>query len=225
MPKLDNAPDQPAKKRNAPRWIKLFVFLHIVAITSWSLPNPPAQYVGSPPRTPLKVRTENPVAFASSSAEYLRTEFLIGNQVYLKDSPLKFYLLSSGFWQYWDMFSPNPSSIDIYSDAMVTYANGGRKLYRYPRIYDLPLQQKFLRERWRKFFERAGDRNYQYLWPLFGQRIALMCFDDPNNPPVTVELHKHSMTVNPPGKPETQEYKDELYFTYHVDLEKLRKDR
>src|SRR5436305_14379326 len=95
---------QEVEKRNAPIWVKVFVFIHIVAITSWALPITPSQYKGNPPKVPIGIKLNNPAVFASSSAEYLRTELLIGNDLYVKDSPLKFYLLTTGFWQYWDMF-------------------------------------------------------------------------------------------------------------------------
>jgi hypothetical protein len=216
---------QEPQKRNVSIWVKIFVPFHIIAITSWSLPDAPAQYMGSPPKVPLQVKTSNPSAFVSSSAEYLRTEFLMGNELYVKTSPVKLYLLTTGFWQYWDMFSPNPASIDVYADEMVYYRDGTKRLFRYPRIHDLPIPQKFMKERWRKFFERAGNAQYRYLWPVFAQYIALMSFDDPRNPPVKIELHEHSMTVQPPGVFDDQRYKDELYYTYQVDQSQLRKDK
>jgi hypothetical protein len=222
-----NEPAPPRPKRNAAAGVKVFVLLHIVAITSWTLPNADSQYLGSPPRTKLRIKTDSVPAGISSTAEYLRTEFLIGNQLYVKDSPLKFYTLTTGFWQYWDMFAPNPASIDIYADAMITYKNGTKKRYQYPRIFSLSLGQKFLKERWRKFFERAGSKgfDFQYLKPIFAQRIALMNFDDPTNPPVSVELHRHEMVINSPDGPENHAYSDEIFGTYPVNQVQLRKDK
>jgi hypothetical protein len=210
---------------NAPLWVKIFVPLHIVAITSWSLPNAPEQFTGDKPRAKLGIKTNSPVALVSSTAEYIRNEFLLGNQLYVKQSPFKFYLLTTGYWQYWDMFSPNPASIDQYSDAMVYYSDGTKKKYQYPRIFSMSLGQKFMMERWRKFFERAGSSQYRYLWPIFGQRVALMNFTDPNNPPVKIELHRHEMVIKPPGEPQNHDYTDELYWTYMVDVAALGKER
>lgn len=221
----DNESNPVEEKRNVSPWIKAFVLMHIVAITSWSLPEPPSQYEGNPPKVALGIKTTSPAAFITSSAEYLRTKFLIDNDVYVKHSPLQFYLLTTGFWQYWDMFSPNPASVDMYADAMVYYQDGTKTLYRYPRIFDLSLGQKFLKERWRKFFERAGSSDFRYLWPVFGQRVALMNFDDPKNPPVKIELHRHEMVINPPGEPVNHSYSDEIYYTYFVNQAQLLKDK
>lgn len=217
--------DQKPAKRNAPLWVKIFVPLHIIAITAWSLPEPPSQYLGNPPAVSLKIETGTPRAFFTSSAEYVRNEFLIANHTYLKDSPIKLYLLTTGFWQYWDMFSPNPSSVDVYADAVVYYADGSTKKYQYPRMFEMSLGQKFLRERWRKFFERAGNDQYRYLWPVFGQCVALYNYEDPNNPPVKIDLHRHFMAIKPPGQPENREYTDEMYYTYFVNVDQLRKDK
>ncbi|MFI5385168.1 MAG: hypothetical protein ACHQ50_03515 [Fimbriimonadales bacterium] len=215
--------EQEPPKRNAPLWVKIFVPLHIIAITSWALPNAPSKYDGDPPKEKLAIKTDSPGVFASSAAEYLRSEFLIGNTKFVKDSPLKFYLLSTGFWQYWDMFAPNPSDTDLYGDAVITYADGAKRRYQYPRIYLMPIGQKFMKERWRKFFERAGTSSYAYTWPVFAQRVALMNFDDPRDPPIAVELHRHQMRIQPPGAPENHDYTDVVYYTYRVDVARLRK--
>jgi hypothetical protein len=217
--------EEPGAKRNAPIWVKIFVPLHIIAITSWSLPYVPEKFMGEKPQVKLGIKTGSPKEFFQSTAEFITNEFLLANQLYVKQSPLKMYLLTTGYWQYWDMFSPNPASVDQYSDAVVYYKDGTKKKYQYPRIFTMSLGQKFMMERWRKYFERAGSKDYQYLWPVFGQRIALMNFDDPKNPPVQVELHRHEMVINPPGEPINHDYSDTMYWTYRVDLDALRKDK
>lgn len=233
-------PDRPEKqKRNAPLWIKILIPFHIVAITAWSLPSAPEQYktrvitryndgkpytVEMPPRVPLRIRTDSLPAMARSTAECIQYGFLNFSEKYVKDSPLKFYLLSTGFWQYWDMFSPNPSNVDVYCTADVTYRDGTVKRYHYPRIYDFPVWRKFFMERWRKFYERAGSADYRYLWPVFAQRLAEMNASDPNNPPVMVALHRHEFVIKPPGEPPNRAYTDALYFKHPVDQKQLRKD-
>jgi hypothetical protein len=221
----DPVPNRP--KRNAPLWVKIFVPLHIIAITSWAIPYAPSEYMGNPPRSRPEIRTGNPIQAVSSSAEYARNEFLIGNELYVKNSPLKLYLLATGFWQYWDMFAPNPANTDLYCDAMVYFRDGSARRYEYPRIFTLSLGQKFLKERWRKFFERAGSTGpkFAYLRPVFAQRIALMNYADPQNPPVRVELHRHQMVINAPGMPENHAYSDEMFFRWTVNQPQLRRDK
>lgn len=208
-------------KRNAPLWIKVWLPLHIIAITAWSLPYAPAAYRGSPEK--LKIKGDTFIAKVQSGAEVARNGFLYANERYVKDSPLKQYLLFTGFWQYWDMFSPNPASVDNYATIYVNYADKTRKKYPYPRIYELPLHQKFMKERWRKFFERAGTGEYNYLWKPLGLAVAADMFDDPNNPPVSVELHRHQLVIAPPGEKQETEYSDELFYTVYVDRAELKR--
>ncbi len=216
---------EPAEKRNAPIWIKLFVAFHVFAITAWTLPLAPKEYRsegGKPPKTKLDIDTRSVPGFVESAVEYGKYGFLLTNQKYIKDSPLQFYLLSTGFWQFWDMFSPNPASIDQYADAVVHFADGSTRHYQYPRMFTLSLGQKYIKERYRKFFERAGTDDCAMLWPAFGQRIALVCFDDPRNPPTKVDLHRHFMKVAPPGQKQNEAYSDEMYYAHTVDLAALR---
>jgi|ERR1044072_613571 hypothetical protein len=215
--------NEPKPARNAPLWIKIWLPLHIIAITAWSLPYAPASYRDSPNK--FKIKGNTLPQKMQSSAEMLRNGFLYGNEKYVKNSPLKQYLLFTGFWQYWDMFSPNPASVDNYATIVVNYANGAKKNYPYPRIYDLPLHEKFMKERWRKFFERAGTGEFSFLWKPFGNFVALSMFDDPKNPPVSVELHRHQLVIAPPGKPVNTEYSDELYYTVFIDQAELRRKK
>lgn len=216
-------------KRNAPLWVKLFVPFHILAITIWALPYAPAQflpnrhydavkqeYINDPPRVPLRIGGSNPGEFLRNTSQFLANEPLVLNQMYGKDSFAKFYLMSSGFWQFWDMFSPNPANTDVYADADITYADGTHSRYAYPRMYELGITEKYLKERYRKFFERAGYAQYSYAWPIFAARIARLTYKDKKNPPTQVNLHVHKLTVAGPGEPQPTDYSDEEYFRYVV---------
>lgn len=195
-------PTQPKKVA----WpIKVMVFWIMATITVWALPNPaPAITKGT--RQPQ----------GSDWILYL-------NQKYLKaNKPIQYFLLCTGFWQSWDMFSPNPSNLNIWADEVVTYRDGSVKVHQYPRMQILSLGEKYLKERYRKFFERANGDDYSYLWPIFAQRIALECYQDPNNPPVQVELRRHFYHVQPPDKKTVETYKEFKYYTYEVDQKKLK---
>jgi len=147
------------------------------------------------------------------------------NDTYVKTYPLVgVYVKVTGFWQYWDMFAPNPAHTDSWGDALVVYKDGTTKHHSYPRMFVLPLWQKFLSERYRKFFERAGNDDYPYLWPSFALRIALMN-DNPKNPPVTVKLFRHFRQVAGPDKLQAQDYSVENYFNYQVDQKELKRLR
>jgi len=155
--------------------VKLLVLLHVIAITSWALPN------------------AGPAVMNHKAAPRGSEWLLYLNDAYVKKSPVQLYVLSTGVWQSWDMFSPNPADTDIYADAEVTYKDGSTALYPYPRMYVLPVVTKYIKERYRKFFEHANTD--EYLWPFFAKRVAYLRTQDPNNPPVTVKLHRHWYVV------------------------------
>ncbi len=202
-----SSPSSSPKKQTVSVWVKLFVVFHITAITLFALPNPPA-------------------AIREHRVEPGGTEWLLyWNDAYVKPFPLiSGYLKVSGFWQYWDMFAPNPSHTDTWGDALVEYRNGAKKRYAYPRMFNLPLYEKFLQERYRKFYERAGSDKYPYLFPQFGLRIALL-MDDPSNPPVKVTSYSHTKEIAEPGKRQEQNYTEHLVFTYIVDQKDLARMR
>lgn len=190
-----------------PWWLKVFVLFHVVSITIWALPS-------------------QPEAAINGRAEARGTDkLLVWNVKNLKSNDkVQAYLFSTGFWQYWDMFSPNPSSQDMYGDAMVTFKDGTTKRYQYPRMYTTPIGTRYLRERYRKFFERAHMEKYAYFWRVFARRIALENFTDRDNPPVKIVLWRHWLLIAPPGKPQEKEYSSFPYYTYAVDTDMIRKE-
>lgn len=202
-----NASTDP-KPKNAPWYVKAFVLIHLICITVWAIPNPPEPVLNG------KV--------APVGSDHI----LVANHKYLKPfPPLYAYLFTTGFWQYWDMFAPNPAQTDFYGTAEVIYKDGSKKPYQYPRIFLLPIPEKYPNERYRKYFERAHLEAHTYLWPQFALRVAYL-MDDPKNPPVTVRLTRHWRPVTPPGTPEQANYNSYMYFEYAVDqraLEQMRK--
>lgn len=217
-----------AKEPNARWWVKVLLFLHVVAITSWALPKAPNGMMNG--TVPLGVN--------SDSLLYL-------NDKYMKSSPEALYVLATGTWQSWDMFSPNPANTDIWCDAKVTFRNGSEMVYQYPRIYNLPLLIKYPKERFRKFFEHANTD--ERLWPTFARTVALQVYEDRNNPPTKVVLRRHFYQIPKekpfnvycfelwnsvkarkvtmenllPSNPQIPPYSEYEYFTYKVNQAEL----
>lgn len=197
------------------KWpVKAFVWFHAVAILLWSLPRPaPAILQGAVPPSPANL-ARHPVDFA-----------LLGNEWLRENSPHRLYLLTTGVWQYWDMFAPNPSNLDYWYDAVVHYADGSSTVYEYPRMKKLPTGEKFLKERYRKFIERTNnDATDKWKWPTFAQRVALLATKDLANPAVRVELRRHYRRLLGPRSPEPRGYETSVFFVYVVDPERLAKD-
>lgn len=185
-------------RRGVSIWVRIVVFLHVFAVFVWTLPRPPKEPRGS---------------------DYI----LLFNDK-LKGSVIQKYLIPTGFWQYWDMFSPNPSNLDMWADADIIYQNGQVKHYQYPRMKLLSIPEKYLQERFRKYYERAYLDSNSFLWPHFAQRIALLNYTDPSNPPVRVRLSRHWRFIKPPNEKQDEDYQSAMYFEYLVDLQKLRRD-
>lgn len=199
-------------------WVKLFVLFHMLAITIWAIPNPPSAYMSG--RIAWRVQTDSVPHFSQSLNDGLR----LFNTSYIKPSFIKYYVMPTGLWQYWDMFAPNPSNIDWYCDADVVYRDGTRKTYEYPRMYTLGIVPKYFSERFRKFYERAHDDSYSWTWPAFAQRVALLSTTNPDNPPIEVFLRRHWLEIQPPGVPQPETYSSYVYFHYVVDQPKLERD-
>jgi hypothetical protein len=192
---------------NAPTWVKVLVILHVLAITAWAMPEP----------TPAAVKGER---------KPIGTEWLLywNHHGPKQFQPLRAYVGVTGFWQYWDMFSPNPSHTDIWVDAEVVYRDGTVKVYQYPRIFLLSIPEKFLKERYRKFYERVNSNDHMLLRSVFAERIAHLN-DDPKNPPVTVRLRRHWLDIVGPGKVQPTKYNEYIYYIHAVDPKKLEQDR
>jgi len=86
-----------APKRSVFFLVKIYVVFHMVMTMSWSLPKPPPAIAnGNLPPTFQNVATHFP-------------DFLLAANMQFKfGTPAKYYLYSTGLWQYWIMFAPNP---------------------------------------------------------------------------------------------------------------------
>jgi hypothetical protein len=202
-------PDQ--KQQRVSPWVVAFVVFHVVVTVLYALPKPNEQVM-------------NGKAQARGSDHLLKF-----NQEVVKMNPLVYgYLYPSGMWQYWDMFSPDPAQVDYWGDAEVFFRDGTTTVFAYPRMFTSPLGEKYLTERYRKFYERAHDEKYPFIWPYFAQRIASLSAFDANNPPVRVYLRRHFQDLrNTHLRPQAKlpEYSMYRYFEYSVDLQKLYRDK
>ncbi len=183
-------------------------------ILSWSAPPPvPAIQNGSVPPTVANVAA-HPVDFALKFNNDVKFNW-----------PLQYYLVSTGLWQYWDMFAPNPANVDLWWDAIVTYQSGKVEVVKYPRMKDLSIPEKYVKERYRKFIERVNnDQEDSWKWPEFAQRMALLGTKDKNDLPVRVQLRRHFREMLGMDKPVPKEYKEYILFDYIVNQTKLRED-
>ncbi len=204
-PASSPAPTPATVGRGVSPFVKALVAFHVLAITVWSLPKP------------------KPEVLAGRAKPYGSDHLLLFNDRTMRAlPPIAGYLQTTGAWQYWDMFAPDPARVDVYGDAEIEMRDGTRRLASYPRMYRLNLFDRYLKERYRKFYERAGDGQNVYLWPIFARVLAREVAGDPANPPVAVTLRRHALPVAPPGERQTTVYTDETYFRYIVLPEDLK---
>ncbi len=103
--------------------------------------------------------------------------------------PLHSYLWMVGCDQNWNMFSPNPSDLDVYMSAQITYQNGTQKTWVFPRMHSLGILAKYQQERFRKFIENAHLDVHSAVWPYVAKFAARANNNQPTtNPVVHVEL-------------------------------------
>jgi len=108
------------------------------------------------------------------------------------------YMLWSGLFQRWNLFSPEPVKIDVYVDAQVTLRDGVQRTWTFPRMEDLSYAQRYAKERYRKFVgEYLRVDSYAALWPDAARHIARK-YANPANPPVLVVMSRHFSQVEPP---------------------------
>jgi hypothetical protein len=131
------------------------------------------------------------------------------------------YMTFTGLMQSWTMFSPDPSKLDMYVEARVTYANGQTRNWVYPRMVDLGYVERYRHERFRKFIELAHLEENKMLWPSLARYPARVNNIYPNNPPVLVQLVRHFRFTPPPGAPWSP-YQDYTFFTMPLLPQDLR---
>ncbi|HXH60887.1 MAG TPA: hypothetical protein VNI20_05965 [Fimbriimonadaceae bacterium] len=198
--------EQPKNKRKVHWAIMVIVYFHLFMVVSWTLPHPPARVMRKDAHFSLK-----------DAPNYL----LKYNDKEIKSSFLAYYMGSTGFWQYWDMFSPNPATRDSWLDAIVEYKDGTKMVYKYPRMYDMSIFEKYFKERYRKFAENAIPDKDSYKWPAIARRVAYLSDKDDTNPPVKVTLRVHYVDVLPMGQKTPEDYTVVPFFVYRVDTERL----
>jgi hypothetical protein len=196
--------------------IKVLFGIHVVVITLWCFPMAPRSFriLADPNATPR----EKANAPQPSGVDAI----LFNNDRYVRENPVvRGYLLSSGLWQYWDMFAPNPSKSDYYIDMVVRYRDGSESTFDYPRMETMGILAKYTHERYRKFMERGHADDYAMIRPYISRHVARLMNVDPSNPPVVVRLRRHWRMLPGPDKPMPPRTTTE-FFEYNVLPEDLK---
>jgi hypothetical protein len=107
------------------------------------------------------------------------------------------YMRWSGLFQSWDMFAPEPQSVDSYVKAVVITREHHIKVWSFPRMEELSLFQKFRKERYRKLAEVLPQPEFAPLWPDVASHVARF-FANPADPPEKIMLIQFQSETRPP---------------------------
>jgi hypothetical protein len=111
------------------------------------------------------------------------------------------------------MFSPQPKFVNTYLEAIVLYNDGNTRIFRFPRMEQLSLTQRYSKERYRKFSETLIQDANSPLWPDVAKRIARLNNTGPA-PLKMVMLVKYWSPINPRNPNPT--WDEDIFYTYSV---------
>jgi hypothetical protein len=127
--------------------------------------------------------------------------------------PVEDYVIWSGLWHSWDMFSPDPLSLNFNVSAQITYQDGTVKMWEFPRMERMGVWERYGKERWRKWRERVRQDAYSPIWNDTVQWIAREN-NSPGNPPKQITLIRYWDQIPPPIKGDFQPMPREFDFKY-----------
>src|SRR5688572_25624170 len=116
---------------------------------------------------------------------------------YIFTQPIADYVIESGLWHSWDMFSPDPLSLNFNVEALIDYQNGETRIWTFPRMERLGYWDRFQKERYRKWRERDRLDAFANVWDDTSRYIARLN-DTPTNHPVRVPLVRHWVPIPAP---------------------------
>jgi hypothetical protein len=118
----------------------------------------------------------------------------------LKDkliTPFLSYLNFFGLWQGWSVFE-TPRTYNEYLTADVTFKDGSRGTFEFPRMEKLNLAEKMFKEKFRRWANDClCDESMSYLWPDAARYVARQ-YKGQGTPPVSVTLVRHWIWIDPP---------------------------
>lgn len=111
------------------------------------------------------------------------------------------YMLVTGLWQSWCMFSPDPCRAKITLEAVVTDKNGVARIYPFPHMDELSPLEKIPVYRHAKYASNVGLKDGK-AQREFAARHVLRTLEIPADAyPVDLQLYYKIRPTPPPGTP------------------------
>jgi hypothetical protein len=138
------------------------------------------------------------------------------------------YMQPLGLWQSWIMFAPNPAMANAYLEAEVTFRDGSRATWPFPRMEKLGYVERFRRERYRKWANERIIFMFGKADPVLGEAAAKFAVRQlgggAGKPLQTVELVQYRADIPAPHNRRIEPYEREpagwerhTVLTYHFD--------
>jgi hypothetical protein len=111
-------------------------------------------------------------------------------------------LLLLGLWQSWDMFSPDPRTIDICVELRCTNRDGTSDRRMLSDMIAMGYYERWQKDRWRKYFNdhlRLDDEHA--LWQPFAEYAARRLREEGNDP-AAIELVRWWRPCDPAIRPD-----------------------
>jgi hypothetical protein len=132
------------------------------------------------------------------------------------------YFLWSGLFQSWDPFAPMPRTINSYLEAIVIYKDGAVRTWKFPRMEQLSLAERYFKERYRKYEDNLGEDANAALWPDAARYVARLN-NDTSNPPQIVMLIRHRSDIVPAnGSSRLEPWHAQIFYEYNVQPADLK---
>ncbi|MDG0815747.1 hypothetical protein [Bdellovibrio svalbardensis] len=150
----------------------------------------------------------------------------VGNRIFNWVRP---YQELFALYQAWSMFAPNPSSLNSYIDVELTFADGSKEKWNFPRSSQLGTAERLVSgERFRKFAQdNLIPMEKEDVWIDLGKYVAreVSRLEDEgkHRSLERMDFYRHTNRIQPPTKvfvPHGQlsrEFSEELVFHFKPD--------
>jgi hypothetical protein len=121
------------------------------------------------------------------------------------------------------MFAPVPKGANTYLEATLIYKDGGREMWTYPRMEELSLKEKLLKERYRKFADMLQRDELDDLLPDAARHIARLKSRSQNPVKTVILIQRFSFIVpRSDGSYVPEPWDTHILLGYGVRAEDLR---
>ena len=106
------------------------------------------------------------------------------------------YMRWSGLFQTWDMFAPDPESVNSYVKGVVITRDRHMQVWSFPRMEELGFAERLRKERYRKFSEVLPQPQYAPLWPDVARHLGRQ-LNNKSDPPDKILLIQFQSEIHP----------------------------